>query len=460
MQNKNVHQYAIVDIETTGGRPDRDKITEVGIVLHNGSEITETWTSLINPGVSIPPFISKMTGITQSMVEDAPYFYEVARDIILRLQHTVFVAHNARFDYHFLRESFKDLGFTFSRPFLCTVKLSRQAFPGLPSYALGNLINYFQIPVKDRHRALDDALATADIFTRILAQQENGGFSITDAKRQKRLPAGITPEKLDTVPDECGVYYLKNALGDVIYVGKSIHIRQRLNEHLTDISRKSDRIDKELADIDWMITGSPLYAAIWESLEIKRLQPSINKTQRSKNYTYAIQSCRSETGYDRLYITKHHGSHDTECQFTSMAAAKAALAGLMEEFSLCRHYTLDYIPDRPCFEFQIGVCGGACNHAEDARNYNQRVEKANERLSKRLEGDFYILDIGPNRKMRSVFLVENGLFRGMGFIYEEDGDSTMTLENAITTMPDTPEIRSMIDHHIKKHRLTIIPKIH
>ena len=164
--------YAIVDIETTGGKATRHRITEIAIVLHDGKKILDQWETLINPECYIPHGITELTGITQEMVQDAPKFYEVAKTIVEKTEKAIFVAHNVRFDYGFLREEFKRLGYTFSRRQLCTVRLSRKAFPGLRSYSLGKLIKHFGIKVNDRHRAMADTLATVELFEKILRQEE------------------------------------------------------------------------------------------------------------------------------------------------------------------------------------------------------------------------------------------------------------------------------------------------
>src|SRR5690606_6316102 len=159
--------YAIVDIETTGGHAKRDKITEIAIVLHNGREVVDQYQTLVNPERSIPGYIANMTGITDDMVADAPLFYEVAKDIVLKTEGAVFVAHNARFDYGFLREEFARLGYAYTRRQLCTVRLSKKLLPQLRSHSLDSLIRHFGLDVKHRHRAMDDALAKAEIFSRI-----------------------------------------------------------------------------------------------------------------------------------------------------------------------------------------------------------------------------------------------------------------------------------------------------
>jgi len=166
-------KFAVVDLETTGGIPKRDKITEIAIIVYDGEKIIAEFQSLINPERSIPANITRITGISNDMVADAPKFYEVAKQVVEYTEGCIFVAHNVRFDYQFLVREFKQLGYTFTRRNLCTVKLSRKAFPGLHSYSLGNLIRYFKISVENRHRAYDDAWATTILLGKIFEQQEN-----------------------------------------------------------------------------------------------------------------------------------------------------------------------------------------------------------------------------------------------------------------------------------------------
>jgi len=164
--------YAIIDIETTGGDSRRDKITEIAIILHDGQKVIDRFCSLVNPERPIPPMISRMTGITDLMVRNAPKFYQIAKEIVDLTQEKIFVAHNASFDYYFIKNEFAQLGYDYNRERLCTVNLSRKLIPGLPSYGLGNLCRTLRIQNQARHRALDDALATQELFEILLQKRE------------------------------------------------------------------------------------------------------------------------------------------------------------------------------------------------------------------------------------------------------------------------------------------------
>ncbi|HSI91826.1 MAG TPA: 3'-5' exonuclease, partial [Adhaeribacter sp.] len=142
--------YAIIDIETTGGQPAQDRITEIAIFIHDGHQITDKFHTLVNPQRPIPYFISNLTGITDEMVRDAPKFHEVAKEIVQFTEGKIFVAHNVRFDYSFVKKEFADLGYTYQRKTLCTVRLSRSLIPGLPSYSLGKLCKSIDIPLELR----------------------------------------------------------------------------------------------------------------------------------------------------------------------------------------------------------------------------------------------------------------------------------------------------------------------
>ena len=165
--------YAVVDIETSGGRAQVDKITEIAIYIHDGEKIVDEFSTLINPESYIPPFITRLTGINNDMVATAPKFYEVAKKIVLMTEGCLFVAHNAPFDYRFIQEEFKRLGYNYQRQTMCTVRMSRKIIPGMGSYSLGNLCQTLGITINNRHRAAGDALATTKLLELLLLKTEN-----------------------------------------------------------------------------------------------------------------------------------------------------------------------------------------------------------------------------------------------------------------------------------------------
>jgi DNA polymerase-3 subunit epsilon len=201
--------YAIVDIETTGGSAGNEKITEIAIITHDGKKIVDRYSTLLNPEKPIPEFIQRFTGISDYMVQNQPKFYEVAKEILELMEGKIFVAHNVNFDYSFVKREFESLGFSFKKDTLCTVKLSRKIIPGFPSYSLGKLCNALGIGLENRHRALGDALATAELFTLLKEKDDTNVFeqflNPVSKIRKKTIQEFSVP--INHLPERPGVYF-------------------------------------------------------------------------------------------------------------------------------------------------------------------------------------------------------------------------------------------------------------
>ena len=420
--------YAVVDIETTGGMSNRDRITEIAIIVTNGRSVIKSFTSLINPERSIPPEITRITGITNDMVRDAPKFYEVAKEIVEHTTDCIFVAHNVSFDYNFIRNEFASLGYTYTKRQLCTVKLSRKTFPGLKSYALGNLIKHFGIEVNARHRAFDDAYATTELLGRILSL-ENAEETATDivnkGLKESKLPEGISLEKLHSLPETPGVYYMLNAYSRIIYIGKSINIKARMMQHFGAGTRKAERMLAQVAEIDCVETGHELLAIIHESYEIKKHLPEINKIQRTSDYPFAVSQFIDDDGY--LNFVAHKSSDKKFPQqnilsyFGSIASAKGAISNLRAEFVLCESKIGATSKGKlPCIYRSMSECLGACTGEESAEDYNLRAQLAISSIDRIFEKDFFIVTAGRNTDEKGLILIENGLCQGFGYISVEN----------------------------------------
>ena len=462
MSNK---KYAIIDIETTGGAAAREKITEIAIVLHDGTKVIDSFESLINPERSIPPYITQITGISDAMVARAPKFYEIAKQIVTMTEGAVFVAHNVRFDYGFVQEEFRRLGYTYTRQQLCTVKLSRQAFPGLRSYALGNLIEHFNIQTADRHRAMADTMATVEIFEKIFLKQENQDEAvalINKGIKENKLPEGIKMDMLHALPETCGVYYLHDTEGVVIYVGKSINIQKRIFEHFSDKSTKGDQFQSFVADITFEETGSELVALLLEDFEIKRMKPRVNKAQRKTYFPYGVYSFLDSKGYMRFHAVKNVATvrkkHVILHDFAKLNEAKHFLKAQAKRFELCEKLMDAHETEGPCFYHQIGQCHGACVAVEQPETYNERALELAERLKTTFEENFFIIEKGKSADEKAVVLVQDGHFRGYGYINTEGGHAEDFFE-AVKIMQPTVDSNRIVRQYLSSGKGFKILKI-
>ncbi len=455
-------RYAIVDLETTGGMAKRDKITEVGIVILENNEVVDSYATLVNPGRSIPFQITRITGITDDMVADAPPFFEVAKKIVEMTDGAIFVAHNVRFDYGFLKAEFASLGYTFTRRQLCTVRLSRKAFPGLRSYALGNLIKHFDIEVHARHRALDDAKATTIILQKIL-NQDYGEYTadqmVNDGVKASKLPQNITLERLHQLPETAGVYYFYNTYGTVVYVGKSINIKKRVMQHFSKTTQKAERLQKIVHDLSFEDTGNELCALLLESHEIKALKPEVNKAQRTSKYPYFIYSWTDSKGYINFdwkkSSIKTRKGKDILSHYGSKQSAMSHLAGIKQELTLCQSKSGLYQEEGSCFSHQTGTCYGACIEQESPSDYNSRAEEGIELLKRIFDQNFVLILDGRSNDEQAVVLVEEGHYRGYGFISTEDVQYGIEeLKEAIKYVPINPEANGIIRTYLQKHPFT------
>ncbi len=449
--------YAIVDIETTGGSARLERITEIAIYLHDGEKITGEFSSLVNPERNIPYFITNLTGITNEMVENAPRFYEIAKEIVELTEGRTFVAHNARFDYSFIRQEFKSLGFNYKRNILDTVSLSRKLFPGHRSYSLGNICKDLRITINGRHRAAGDALATTRLFEMLLQRDTeiNGSKSrLMRNTRISKLNPRLDISKVDTVPDEAGIYYFYNEEGDLIYIGKSRNLQQRISTHLSNntTSRAMEMRDL-IADIDWEVTGSELIALLRESFEIKDNKPFYNRAQRRSSFQWGIYSFTDDNGY----LNYRFGLIDSDdiplSVFTSREKAKSRLVSLTEYYNLCQKLTGLYETTGPCFQYHVGICKGACCGKEPPEKYNDRALQAAEEFvfARR---NFFIIDKGRNEEERSAVKVVNGKYAGFGYFNINDmGFGLSAIHECIMPSPDNRDIQVILKQYLKTNRV-------
>jgi len=453
------NKYAIIDIETTGGSAKRDRITEIAIIISDGTKVIDTYESLVNPGVSIPYNITRITGINNQMVEDAPRFYEIAKNIVAKTEGCIFVAHNVQFDYNFIKNHFANLGYTFSKRRLCTVKMSRKAFPGLKSYSLGNLIKVFKIKITDRHRAMEDARATTIIFHDILSKSSekiSRKNLIKDSINSTKLPEGINIEFINSLPEECGVYYMSDIDKNIVYIGKSINIQQRIKQHFSKVDSKTSKMLNQVRYIDHIITGSELAAFIKEAFEIKKLKPTINVALKQSDYPYAVSITENEDGYKFLGISKVKSDNTNDPffkRFSSLKSAKSYVNYVTIDLQLCKKINkLEKGKEGACFEYTIGTCLGACIERESTESYNERLENFTNVIEGYQNENFLLIEKGPTNEECYVFLIEEGKFKGYAPMLNEDLNLGIEeIKESIIYYNSDKQINSIIRNYINQN---------
>ncbi len=444
--------YAIVDIETTGGYADNHKITELAIYHHDGTRITDQFHTLLNPGRKIPYFITGLTGITSQMVEEAPTFEILAEEILSWLKDRIFVAHNAQFDFSFLKKEFESVGINWQTKKLCTVRLSRKIIPGLESYSLGRLAESLGIRIPDRHRAGGDAHATAKIFSILLAR-DNSGVIEKALKRNSGetiLPPNLPKEDFDKLPAKAGVYYFLDARGQVIYVGKALNIKKRIAGHFTGEAREWNRsnIRNEIHNITYELTGSELIALILESQEIRRIWPKYNLAQKYKVEEWGIFDYEDRNGYLRFCVNVISKGTKPLITFSSKGDAWNFMWDKVKEFELCPKLSGLQLAKGLCFSHQSGACKGACQEVETVKKYNKRAQQA---IDTFFEAGESVAIIGQGRKAeeKSLVLIENGNYVGFGFVPKEESIGSLDLaRNFVKTSKDNRVVQNLVKSYL------------
>ena len=450
--------YAIVDIETTGGKYNEEGITEIAIYRFDGHEVVDQFISLVNPEIPIQPFVVNLTGINNKMLRDAPKFFEVAKRIVEITTDCILVAHNATFDYRILQMEYKRLGFDYKRKSLCTVELSKKLIPEMESYKLGKLVRALGIPMSDRHRASGDALATVKLFQLLLDKDSDKNIIEQTVKTEiRKKVATRLLDIIESMPSATGVYYMHNLKGDIIYIGKSKNIKKRVNQHFTGTNTKSKKIQKQVSTVTFERTGSELVALLKESEEIKRKNPIYNRAQRKSVFQYAMVSYKNEDGYIGLRIVKADGRKKHITTFTNMAQAKHVMFKLTEDFKLCQKINELHTTKSHCFQYTIKECAGACINEENVDSYNQRALAAIEKYNYATK-NMLIVDKGRHHDERSAILIENGQYKGFGY-YSLNYQVTNidVLKSIITPMENNRDVQHIIQSHLRrKNRFKII----
>ncbi|MEP7330176.1 MAG: exonuclease domain-containing protein [Betaproteobacteria bacterium] len=378
---------AFVDLETTGMRAGEDRITEVGIVRvdmdpDGGPPRVAEWSSLVDPEMPIPSVIQALTGITDAMVAGAPTFGSIATHIEERLDGAVFIAHNARFDHGFLKHAFARIGRPMSARALCTVRLSRRLYPDAQGHGLDAIVARHDLTNTARHRALGDARVLWS-FVEMLYREHPAETIAAAVKRILKIPSlppQLSPDALDALPEGPGIYFFYGENPLPLYIGKSVHLRERVGAHFTsDWRQESDlRLSQEIRRIEFESTAGELGALIREAIIIKRLLPAHNRALRRKADAGVLRLV--ENGPPQFIAASDITTAElvgAYGPFSSKRGAREALRALAGEHALCwRRLGIEKRAEGPCFQRQIKRCAGACVGLESGAEHDVRLQAA------------------------------------------------------------------------------------
>lgn len=458
-------RLAFIDLETTGANPVRDRITEIGVVEVDGDRVT-TWNTLVNPQRPIPEFIQQLTGIRNEMVADAPSFAEVAEELAGRLQGRLFIAHNARFDYGFVRNEYQRLGQRFRADVLCTVRLSRRLFPQFPRHNLDSLIVRHGLQPGDRHRALADADLLWQLW-RVL-QRDPGEAALAEAVQQQlqrpSLPPHLDPALLEDLPESPGVYLFHGENDVLLYVGKSVNLRQRVLSHFAADTReyKEMRLTQEVRRIDWHETVGELGALLLESRLVKEGQPIHNRRLRraSDLCAWRLEEVAPGDFRPRLVSGEEAGfgrASELFGLFATRREATTALRKIAEAHQLCPvilGLEKPAQPGRPCFAHQVHKCKGACVGKEAIGLHSARLMAALAKL--KLEawpwpGPIGLVERDDFMDVEEVHVVDGWRYLGTA---KSDADIHDLLEQASIAQFDRDTYK-LIRSHLGKGKLRV-----
>lgn len=435
--------YAVIDIETSGGKFGEERVIEVAVYRFDGKEIVDQFISLVNPQSNIQPYVQKLTGITPNMVRRAPKFHEVAKRIVEVTQDAIFVAHNVNFDYRVIQEEFARLGYDFQRKTLDTITHSQRLIPGLKAYGLETLCEALGIINSNRHRADGDARATVKLLSLLLSKDT-----------EKKIE-GLARQRKDTTPDHnfskltaslyntTGLYYIHNAKGEVIYLGQSKNLRNQIDRHFLATNERALQLQSEADSIQIEETGSELIARMVEHLELKKLTPPLNK--RTDKYTLShgvfidtnedlsVRTIRvQKIKKDRPYL--HVDDEDAGIEFAA---------------HYCRNFGLE--PKDVAMSFQL---------ERMQAKYNAFLEPAKIRvtaINKRVWRTAFpfknalLIDEGRKTGEKSVVVMEDGKVRGYGFFELEFQMADLdTVKRSMTSIASSTYLSSLVYDHFRR----------
>lgn len=451
--------YAIVDIETTGGHAAHHRITELAILIHDGEKITDRFETLIDPGMSVPPMITQLTGIDDKMLEGAPTFASIADIAMEMLQDKIFVAHNVNFDHSFMKREFAEVGMKFLPRKLCTVRMSRKLIPEASGYGLGRLCGFLGINIKARHRAGGDAEATVELLTILLKRDKEGLIekAINRRSREATLPANLPKSHFDALPECVGIYQFLDRSGRHLYVGKAKNIKKRVMQHFTGSgeTQRDQVLKREVRQVEFLETGSELIALLEESHLIRKFWPTLNKAQKFPKANYGIVSYTDRSGKTRMAAKKLlkvdwpvlRGRSILELREVLYRVAREEklchlLIGLQQGQSICTRADED---GEECF----------CNGSVLPKTHNLRMKRALASIS--WKEDIMLLGIGRNDKEESMVLIEQGTY--IGYAYVPKGTDHSIQNEALVARKHSDDALRIITQALRSSQYEVLRSI-
>jgi DNA polymerase-3 subunit epsilon len=369
---------AFVDIETTGGQPGLHRVIDIAVIGMTGDRVDFEWQTLVNPGVRIPAGITALTGIDDAMLVDAPPFERIAAELRARLAGRVFVAHNVRFDYGFIRREFAAIESSWRAPTMCTVRLSRALYPEMPRHNLDAVMEHHGITIENRHRAMPDAVVLRELWRKVRAAwpAETLREAMDRASLRANLPPALSPDLADDLPEGPGVYRFFGEADALLYIGKANILRERVLDHFRGgaSDAKSLKLAAQVRRVEWTETAGELGALLLEAREVREKQPVYNRQLRGggERLTWLFDADASprlvELDADVLRTGEAFGAYRSERD------ARKALEGLARDHKWCFKVLGLERGEGSCFGFQVGRCKGACAGKEPRALHLARVK--------------------------------------------------------------------------------------
>lgn len=457
-----------VDIETNGLDHIRGRVIEVAAIRVEKGRIIREFNQLIDPERDLPQFITSLTGITSQDLRGAPTFHQVAKELHDILSGAVFVAHNVRFDYSFLKQEFKRVGLNFQPKQLCTVKLSKALYPGERSHKLESLIRRHGFTFASRHRAYDDAHVLWQFTQHV---EKSFGSELVEAAiakqiKQPAIPKSIDPMLVKDLPEAPGVYIFEDEQGKPLYIGKSINIKKRVLSHFghDHDDNREFKISQSIRHITTHQTGGELAALLLESRLVKELQPLYNRRLRKLEKLLLAKQIENEAGYIQVVLEEAAEISPEEtgsilAVYPRRGKAKAAFEELVKTFELCPKLMGLEKAKSGCFLYQLHKCHGACAGKETPAQYNERVLTAFERnkIQSWPYKNAILLEEHSNAEAYQAIVVDNWCVIAE-VTQEESCEPVIKSQNKVFDLDTYKILQSFLTHKLPKISIKPLPR--